>query len=179
MTTSAGHSRGGTAFVAAALVVVVACTVLLLRAPAHAAALGDVVLAGEEPAGGRGTFVLVAQAEDCEDNLRFLTLLERPTLRRTTRGIGLFMGSAEEYARWEDRLRESGVRWRRASRGELDALAALGHRSTPFWVLLDTNGGVRLSGGAPRGPEDHLALGRLLELAAADASGIPAAEEPR
>lgn len=144
---AAGAARGSIAGPAAASVVVLACTALL-RFGATAEPLDPGEFGG---AGRQWTALLVAQPADCEDASRWADALVDASDAR----IGLaavVIGRGRELERGAERLRQrfGPLPVRPASRRNLAALRALGIRSTPFVVVMDAEGRVRLTADAPR-----------------------------
>ena len=145
-----------------AALVVLACTALLLLVPPPVVAFGP---APGEAREGKLTFVVALQPRDCEGNLGFLRLLDRPRIASRTAALALLDGERKEIASARSRIERNAPAFtlRPLSRREAGALAVLGYRRTPYWVLFDTEGRVRLAGHAPRTPGEYLQTARLLE----------------
>jgi hypothetical protein len=110
--------------------------------------------------------VVTFQERDCENNLEFLTVLERPEFRERVGVLALFSGSSREFGAAAARLesRYPHVRFERLDSGERRLLSQLGHRATPYWVMLDATGAVRLSAPAPPDPLAYRTFAESLRL---------------
>lgn len=159
-----------TLFVAAAFLVVLVCTALILTPHLRRTSLSRAVLHAQ-PADGRHRFVFVVQARDCEGNLWFLDLLQRPELKRSFVPVGLFAGDERDLPHASARVAEHAPAsaLRVMSRGEAIALSSLGHPGTPYWLVIAPEGNVVLSGPAPASPDGYLRMARMLELLSSSA----------
>lgn len=113
------------------------------------------------PGGMRFTAVVVFQAGDCESNLNFLNLFNRPQLRAQMHTQVLLGPSG--LLRWksdEERVQAAlpGLRYRRATRREWRTLVDQGVDRTPYIVVRDEAGHVRLAHPAPASITDFLNL---------------------
>jgi hypothetical protein len=146
------------------------------------ACTGAVLLADDGTADGYGgfqrrfgvspahaLFVVAFQQRDCESNLEFLHVLERPELRDRMAVVALFSGTSGEFADAIGRLesRYPRVRFARLGSRERRLMSQLGHAATPYWLLLDRSGAVRLSAPAPPDPLAYRAFAHLLALSLA------------
>lgn len=123
-------------------------------------------------ASGRGVLdgYVVAQPADCEGNLSFIALLDRPEIARGIRLRGvLIAGSAAQVraAAAQPTIRRTGMPVMRLRSSTSRALATLGVRSTPYFVVFARSGGVRLAVHSPRTPQEYVRLARLLTALAA------------
>jgi hypothetical protein len=115
---------------------------------------------------GRALLVVAFQQRDCESNLEFLHVLERPELKDDVSVVALFSGSEGEFADAAQHLqsRYPGVRFERLGGRERRLLSQLGHPATPYWLLLDGSGAVRLSAPAPPDPLAYRTFAQSLQL---------------
>lgn len=149
------------------------------------ACTGAVLLADDGAADGYGglqrrlgaspahaLFVVAFQQRDCESNLEFLHVLERPEFRDGVTVVALFSGTRGEFADAIVRLesRYPRVRFARLGSRERRLLSQLGHAATPYWLLLDRSGAVRLSAPAPPDPLAYRTFAQSLELSLASMS---------
>lgn len=133
--------------------------------------------AGTAPAPGPGyTAWIVVQPEDCESNLSLLGLLARPLVARGIPRVELrLIGGPADTVGLRERLGPDaaslglGV----VSHRSVRPLRFLGFRRTPFLIVLDGEGQVRLAVESPRAAEDFVRLGAVLTALAAP--GRPAA----
>jgi hypothetical protein len=118
---------------------------------------------------GRALLVVTFQQRDCESNLEFLHVLERPELRDGVAVVALFSGTDGELEAARERLqsRYPGVRFERLGSRERRLLSRLGHPATPYWLLLDGSGAVRLSAPAPPDPLAYRTFAQSLQLSLA------------
>jgi hypothetical protein len=147
--------------------IVLVCTgALLLQRSTGLPAL-SLLRAHAAPAPSTPVLLVAFQARDCDGNLEFLSVLQRPVFKGRVPAVALFSGSREEFRRVYPRLasRYPHVSFTRLSRKEARSLAVLGHRSTPYWALLDQAGAVRVSGPAPGNPMDYNGFAELVALA--------------
>ncbi len=113
---------------------------------------------------GKQFLVVAFTYEDCEANLDFLSLIERPELSASVNVLALFSGRSKEFNEVRGRLesRYPHVRFRTLRDRQAKDLALLGHRSTPFWVLFDRTGTLTGSGAAPENPLDYSRFASVL-----------------
>lgn len=134
--------------------IVLACTGVLLWGDRRQ--VGTFVSLGARAGVPTGQPVLVVafQARDCDANLGFLSVLERPELSTSVAALGLFSGTQAEFDGVIARLnrRYPHVRFELLRPGEARLLSVLGHRETPFWLFLDRSGALVLSEQAPSTP---------------------------
>lgn len=149
-----------------------------------ALAVGAVLLLSELPArtaesvldvtgvaaGGALAATVVVQPEDCEGNLSLLGLLKRPVVARAVPTVQLLMiGTAADTVGLRERLGTDAVdvAFRPVKDRSVRPLRFLGFLRTPFVVVLDAAGQVRLAQEAPVGAEDFVRLGAVLTALAA------------
>lgn len=164
MNTGSARSGVSNVVVVVATLLVVICTALLHKQTVSRGTIYDVVFR-QKISSRKATLALVATADDCRGNLSVLSLFQRPLLNERLNTVVLLDGSEDELRAIRDDLRrEHGAQdLRRISRSEKVALAGLGTKTTPFWVLFDGAGRVRMVGHAPRSPQERLALATMLE----------------
>ena len=108
---------------------------------------------------------LVMQRADCEGNVYALRFLQRPAIRQRVRFAGLLLvGSDADHAAVRSRLGDTphGAPLRHADDATVRALRTIGYRSTPFLVIAERHGGVKMTLQLPRTPEELAAFARLL-----------------
>lgn len=149
-----------------ALLLVLLCTGLILTPHLRRSTFSRTLLEDMPGRGGVHHFVFVVQPRDCEGNLGFLDLLRRPQLTGSFELTGLLAGTEDDLPQAFARIADHApaVTLRVISRRQAITLNTLGHGGTPYWLVLDPNGGVVLSGQAPATPEDYLRMARMLEL---------------
>lgn len=107
---------------------------------------------------GRFRAVVVFQYADCGSSLGFLSWLRQHSdLSHMRLERLLHVGPQQEFAaaeRWSEES-ELSLPVRHADASLQRALAALGQRQTPWILLLDRHGQVRLSLDAPRSPAER------------------------
>lgn len=147
-----------------ALAVLVLAAAGRLGGPVHlATALGPSV--GTAPF----TAVAVLQADDCEGTVDFLRSFMARDMAKHYDIIAYVVGDAADRRLVQARLRErvGGVTVRAAVWRVIRALAATGHDTTPFVVVLDREGRLRLtSAGSEFFDRPGTTLGLLQQLAA-------------
>ena len=153
---------------------------LWLAATAAAAALGATRLGPAPAAPGaerenslaalprrpnRAAAYLVARAADCPANFDLLDLFARSPVRDRLALVGvLALGDSAGAAAVQHALASRGYDlpvWPATARARA-TLASLGHRSTPFLVVLAADGSLRFVAPAPGSVRDYLALGDAL-----------------
>lgn len=149
--------------VGTACLLVLGCTAFLAAQRRSPGSVAEAVR-GARPA-GEHDLVFVLQARDCESSLSLLQAMDRPHLRDRVRVTVLLAGPGGEVPRARARFARDlpRVRFRRLESRQFAALSALGHRQTPYWVLLDPPGVVIGSGGSPRGPREMVETIRGIE----------------
>ena len=108
---------------------------------------------------------LVLQRADCEGNVHVLRFLQRPAIHERVRLAALILvGSAADHAAVRARLGDAplGAPLRRANDPTVRALRTIGYRSTPFLVIAERGGGVKMTLQLPSTPEELAAFARLL-----------------
>ena len=151
----------------AAPAVVVLCTLMLLVGGARYRPIASLL---PEPSGRQPYRAYVFfQPADCAGNLEFLRILARPKFRSTVAVIGILSGStsAGEAAGAAQKFRDLTGRATvlPSPRKATSALTALGYRKTPFVIVLDPSGQVRLASAVPGSFEESRRFERqLLEL---------------
>lgn len=137
--------------------VVVACTGMLLWSNRRHVETFDALGVRADVPAGKPMLVVAFQARDCDSNLGFLSVLERPELGTRVATVGLFSGARAEFDSVIPRLnvRYPHVRFELLRPGEARLLDALGHRATPFWLFVDGSGALRLSEQAPSTPQSY------------------------
>jgi hypothetical protein len=117
---------------------------------------------------------LVVQADDCASSLKMLTLFERPPVKARV-GLAqlLLVGTAGDLVRARRLLggTGTGAPIRLADERVRRALGAVGYRATPFVVVTDRSGAVKLTAQAPATPEEYVAFGHLFASLAAREPG--------
>jgi hypothetical protein len=145
---------------------VLGCTGAVLWTDSRLA--GDYRVLRESFAGSpaRPLLVVTFQEADCENNLAFLAVLERPEFMDRLTAVALFSGTRGEYESVATRLeaRFPHVRFARMAQRERRLLSQLGHPATPYWLLLDASGAVRLSAPAPGNPLTYPEFSESLRL---------------
>ena len=166
--TSSRH-RLELASILTAVLVIVACTVMLLRRTPGQQSLASTLRPATGPAAGqlKGQLeaYIVLQLKDCSSGLEFASLFARPSVRRRVHFRGfLLLGTEVDIQVVRRRLAALGFHdpVRRVGQSATGALAALGHRATPFVVVLDEQGSVRLSVASPSTPQEFVHLAALL-----------------
>jgi hypothetical protein len=107
---------------------------------------------------------IVVNANDCSSNLSFLVLFQRDTTQVRLSRL-YFRGPRGELATTATRLRERGVNTPLVpeTEGVSRALRALGSINTPFLVVLDVDGVVRLAMTSPPDIETYVKFPQLLK----------------
>lgn len=107
--------------------------------------------------------VVVYQEGDCDGSLAGLQLLRRSSLRGQIAFDAVFVGTSEAMAESIDRLAAGGVKLTAVRFGSTlrSQLLPLGYHATPFLVVLDRKGRVRLT--APL-PEDMAGMSTLVDI---------------
>jgi hypothetical protein len=107
---------------------------------------------------------IVVNAEDCSGNLSFLVLFQRDTTRVRLSRL-YYRGPTSELTATATRLRERGVTTPLVpeTKGVSAALTALGSTNTPFLVVLDVDGVVRLAMTSPPDIDTYVKLPQLLK----------------
>jgi hypothetical protein len=115
---------------------------------------------------GRPLLVVAFQEGDCESNLEFLSVLERPEFTGRVAVMALFSGTRGQLDPVVEGLesRYPGARFELAAPRDRQLLSLLGHPATPYWVLLDASGAVRLSAPAPSTSRAYAAFAESLQL---------------
>lgn len=152
--------------ISAATLAVLACTAYVGLGARTPAPIHDLVVevgAAASPKAYRA--LVVFQVPDCEASLdTVLDLLDEPAIRSRVVVYGALAG--RDFRQDEIPLKARTARFERAvvrmDRHWMRSLVPLGHRGTPFLVVLDSDGQVRLSAKAPTTPEEHQYLARLL-----------------
>ncbi|MGH7554867.1 MAG: hypothetical protein ACREMQ_17850 [Longimicrobiales bacterium] len=157
--------RGGAAAPLAATAVVLACTAFLrFQGGVAPPSPGDFAVdsAGDRPY----LAVIVAQAADCRDGVRYLGVLRAEDVRARVRVSGLVIGGSEdvEYARKALAQKLGPLPVRAATRRNLAALRALRLPATPYLLVMDGAGTLLLSTPAPRDGAGADRLRRSLSL---------------
>jgi hypothetical protein len=169
MTTQQSPSPASLAALVAATILAAALRRDAAAPPTLAEALRGVgprrVTAAEHEGPGEYDAHLVMQRADCEGNVYALRFLQRPGIRQRVRLAGLLLvGSATDYAAVRRRLGDApqGAPLRRADDATVRALRTIGYRSTPFLVIAERGGGVKMTLQLPSSPEELAAFARLL-----------------
>lgn len=149
----ARHAAG----VVAATLVVLGCT-FVLRAPALPMPLATLA-ASADAAGFRA--IVVFQEADCESSLPWLRVFDEPDVRARVSLAGVVVGRGADAARAADRMAFAFRRLPVQAAGRRGAVAlwTLGYRSTPYVLIFDPTGRLRLAGPAPAGDEARAAFG--------------------
>lgn len=152
--------RKSSLFSAVCALVVLVCTVLITHRPVESASL-DLILNATETTisdGERFRLVYVFRPEDCASNLRLLAAVQRPALRSRLTVAGLLYGSEKDVPRARRLLARAGVETpiRPLTTRQSAALAPLGHRAMPFWLLFNPEGQLVLSLSTPTTLQEHL-----------------------
>jgi len=108
---------------------------------------------------------LVVQPSDCDGNVHVLRFLRRAPIRaRVTVAEVLLVGSHRDFAAVRRRVGDApdGIPMRRADDRTVRALRTIGYRSTPFLVIAERGGGVKMTLQLPSTPEEVAAFARLL-----------------
>jgi hypothetical protein len=160
---------GWTALLVLATASVFACTLLLVRYPASNAPLSNLLSADDSLRPGEFHAVLLLQPADCASRMETLYAL---TPGRRAHGItatALIIGSNAEARQAMRGLRSRGIQLPvRNRRSAPRVLQTLGYTHTPFVVVFDSAGRVRLAAPAPGSPAEL----RQFEGALAALSGI-------
>lgn len=158
--------------VVAATAVVLACTLAVVLHPVASRPLSDSLRAPDAPRDRQFEAIVVFQLEDCEGRLGVLELFRRPALRSAIRVTGLFVGAATALPQAERVLHRRGfsMRLRPASARAVQALRTVGFTGTPFLLVFDSLGRLRLTAPLPVEPEEHLRLATHLSLLSASGS---------
>jgi hypothetical protein len=149
---------------ALAVLVVVACTVIILTQRARDVPLNRLLNADKTVSGQLSAYV-VFQAADCDTRLDFLALFDRAEIAaRVTPRLLLLLGDATEHREAIRQLgpRAHGLPIARADRRLRNALEHLGASGTPIVVVLDQVGAVRFLSPGPRTPPEYIALAHTL-----------------
>jgi hypothetical protein len=150
---------------AVAVLMIIGCTALLLGRSPDRNTLGRVLRPTPQVPAQRLDAYLVFQLEDCAGNLEVAHLFMRPSIReRVQLRELLLLGTEAELQAVRRRFAALDLQYpvRRIDRRLATALATLGHQATPFLVVLDERGTVRLSVSSPRTPEEFVRLAALL-----------------
>lgn len=136
---------------AAAPAVVLLCTAILLAGTPRSGPLGALL---PVPPGAQPYHAYVFfQPADCATNLEFLRIFARPRFRSTVSVTGMLSGSTSTEATVNATHRFTDLTGRGSvlspSRKTAGALVALGYRTTPFVIILDPSGRVRLASAVP------------------------------
>jgi hypothetical protein len=151
--------RKSSLFSAVCVLVVMACTGLIMHRPAESASLNLILNTPDITSGSeRFRLVYVFRPEDCAGNLRLLAAVQRPALRSRLTVAGLLYGSDQDVPRARRLLARAGVETpiRPLTTRQSAALAPLGHRAMPFWLLFDPEGQLVLSLSTPATVQEHL-----------------------
>lgn len=156
----------GTILTVATVAAASLCTGILLPRASHAPTLAHILGEPGPAGGGRFQVTVVFKLEDCESNLQFLALFQRPRIRQSTHVTALLaadqrmLGDARRaLRRWVPTV---NVRW--ANPAAIRSLRSLGFQRTPFLLVLDPAGRLRLAAPAPSTPEAYVRLGTVLSL---------------
>ncbi len=159
------HQQLEIAGLLAAVIMIIACTALLLgHSPGQHSLERALRPVPQEPAQELEAY-LVFQLEDCAGNLEVAHLFARPSIRHRVRLRELLLlGTEAELQVVRRRFAALDLRYpvRRIDRRLATALATLGHQATPFLIVLDERGSLRLSVSSPRTPEEFVRLAALL-----------------
>jgi hypothetical protein len=150
------------ASVIAATSVVLACTAFL-RIQSSSVELGE--LAGGPPARGNGYRVLlVFQVRDCESPRPWLRVFDEPGIRERVAVSGVVLGGGVKEGEAAERIEAvyRRIPLRAAGRAGARTLWWLGYRSTPYVIILDSDGRVRLATPAPMSDEQADQLRRAI-----------------
>jgi hypothetical protein len=149
---------------ALAVVVVVACTMTILRQRTRDVPLSR-LLNADNAVSSQWSAYVVFRAADCDSRLDFLALFDRAEIaaRVTPRHL-LLLGSATEHIQTIRQLgaRAHGLPIDREGQRLRIALERLGANGTPIVVLLDQAGAVRFLSPAPQTPPEYVALAHTL-----------------
>jgi len=152
----------------AIITAVMLCTGALLARPAGDAPPLAAALPRPDGDGRDYDAHLVLQADDCASGLKVLTLFERaPVKARVGLAQLLLVGTERDLVRARRRLDGAGAPIRLADERVRRALGAVGYRATPFVVLTDRAGAVKLTAQAPATAEEYVAFGYLFASLAA------------
>jgi len=134
-----------------------------LRA-SHAATAGEARATDPSAARDYDAF-LVMQRADCEGNVHVLRFFARAPIRSRVRMAALLLvGSDADVDAVRQRLGHApeGVPIHRADAATVRALRAVGYRSTPFLVIAEHGGDVKMTLQLPSTPEEQAAFARWL-----------------
>ena len=108
-------------------------------------------------------FVLF-RLSDCQGNLNFARLFERDTTHVLLSSL-LLVGTPGELKVARDQLQERGIDapLALATRGMEQAMRILGAKRTPFLVVFDGDGVVRLAMPSPAGTDETVAFPKFLK----------------
>jgi hypothetical protein len=150
------------AVVAMAIAVGIGAAIFMPRASSESVAISKAFPFEAGDAKRLRAFVVV-DPEDCSSNLTFLDLFQRDTTHLRLRRLYL-RGPRSQLKAMSALLRDRGITTPLVpeSKAVARALQQLGSTSTPFLVVLDADGIVRLSMDSPPGTETYVLLPKLL-----------------
>ncbi len=140
-----------------AVLLLLACTAAVLVFNTRPRPLGPVLGSAHPAPADHNAFraYVVLQSEDCDSNLEFLRVFSRPKFRSRISVVGVVTGtdSPGETATAAQLMaaQHSSIEVIEITREIARALTPLGFETTPFLVLLDPQGKVRLATPAPQG----------------------------
>jgi hypothetical protein len=145
---------------ACTLVVVLSTAIIVMRPSRHSDGALRTLADGQ-----RSRMYVVFQERDCEANLDRFHEIQRLAANGTARVSGLFWGTAQELDRTRTVLGGGTVAEdaRLLSATQRRTLTALGQRVTPFLLLVDSVGRVRLLAPVPYEPGGTDALLTLVK----------------
>lgn len=145
--------REQTGFVLGASLLVLLCTGVLLWAPGPQLVSSLPVSTSRE--GHYQAFVVFGTA-DCDGNLSFAQVFERPRYRSSFRLTGIVLDADPDGPDLRSKLRRSGVKMRLvgASRGLRRSIATLGRAPGPLLVIVDRAGRLHTVTATPTSPAE-------------------------
>jgi hypothetical protein len=156
-----------------ALTALIGCTGALLARPTAPTSLGEALRVAAKSGGARHARAaahdydahLVVRLDDCDGNVHALRFLRRSAVRERVHFADvLLVGSESDLVAARRRLGDApdGTPIRRADDRTTSALRALGFRATPFVVIADHSGALKMALQLPASVEEMAAFARLL-----------------
>jgi hypothetical protein len=145
--------RQQTGFVFGGSLLVLLCTGVLIWAPGPQL-VGSLPVSTSQEA--RYQAFVVFRSADCDGNLSFAQVFERPRYRSSFRLMGIVLDAEPDEPDLRSKLRRSGVKMRvvGANRGLRRSIASVSNESGPHLVIVDRGGRLRTVTVTPKTPAE-------------------------